>query len=126
VRNAVRIPASEVLRATLEESVASKEEKAGRKRLKDEYLRAQQVASAAWMPLDRGQLERLVAHVEAAVETDGCEHTLAATEAWATREDVDMERLRRGLEEYGGFCDCEVVMNVDVDEVFTPTRTTRA
>lgn len=45
--------------------------------------------------------------------------------AWATREEVDLERLRQGLEEYGGFCDCEVVMNVDADEVFTPARTPR-
>ena len=102
-----------------------KDEKAERKRLKDEYLRAQQEASAARMPLDRAQLEALLDHVEAAVEANGCDHTLAATEAWAAREDIDLERLHDGLEEYGGFCDCEVVMNVDADEVFTPVRTSR-
>ncbi|HEX2300754.1 MAG TPA: DUF2695 domain-containing protein [Pseudonocardiaceae bacterium] len=35
---------------------------------------------------------------------------------------MDLDRLHEGLEEYGGFCDCEAVMNVDVDEVFTPVR----
>jgi hypothetical protein len=63
--------------------MASKDEKAERKRLKDEYLRAQQEASAARMPLDRAQLESLLDHIEAAVEANGCDHTLVATEAWA-------------------------------------------
>jgi Protein of unknown function (DUF2695) len=30
-----------------------------------------------------------------------------------------------GLEEYGGFCDCEVVMNVDPDAIFEPVRQPR-
>jgi hypothetical protein len=77
------------------------------------------------MPLDRAQLKALLDHVEAAVEANGCDHTLAATEAWAARQDIDLERLHDGLEEYGGCCDCEVVMNVDADEVFTPVRTSR-
>ena len=45
--------------------MASKDEKAERKRLKDEYLRAQQAASAAHMPLDRAQLESLLEYVDA-------------------------------------------------------------
>jgi hypothetical protein len=105
--------------------VASKDQKAERKRLKDQYLRAQQAASAARMPLDRAQLEALLDHVDAAVADNGCDHTRAATDDWAAREGIDLERLHEGLEEYGGFCDCEVVMNVDVDEVFTPVRTPR-
>ena len=103
--------------------MASEDEKAERKRLRDEYLRAQQAASAARMPLDRAQLEALLGHVAAAVEADGCDHTLAATEAWAAGAGVDLARLREGLEEHGGFCDCEVVMNTDADDVFTPVRT---
>jgi hypothetical protein len=105
--------------------VASKDEKAERKRLKDEYLRAQQAESAARMPLDRPQLEALLKDVDAAVAANGCDHTLAATSNWAAREGIDLERLHEGLEEYGGFCDCEVLMNVDVDEVFTPVRAPR-
>ncbi len=96
-----------------------------RKRLKDEYLRAQQAASAARMPLVRAQLEALLDHVEAAVEANGCDHTLAATEGWAAQEGIDPERLREGLDEYSGFCDREVVMNVDADGVFTPVRSPR-
>ena len=105
--------------------VASSSEKAERKRLKDEYLRAQQAARAARMPLDRPQLEALLDHVDAAVTASGCDHTPAATDDWAQREGVDLERLHEGLEEYGGFCDCEVVMNVHPDAVFEPVRQPR-
>lgn len=101
------------------------DEKARRKRLKDDYLRAQQAASAARMPLERAQLEALLAHVDAAVLANGCDHTLAVTDAWAARHDLPLEPLYAGLEEYGGFCDCEVVMNVDPDEVFEPVRLPR-
>jgi hypothetical protein len=105
--------------------VTSKADKAERKRLKDEYLRAQQAESVPRMPLDRPQLEGLLEHVASAVAVNGCDHTRAATDDWAAREGIDVERLHEGLEEYGGFCDCEVVMNVDADEVFTPVRTHR-
>jgi hypothetical protein len=103
-----------------------KDQKAERKRLKDEYLRAQQATSSARMPLDRAQLDSVLAHVHAAVAANGCDHTLAATDGWADEEGIDLERLHEGLESYGGFCDCEVVMNVDADEVFVPVRTPRS
>ncbi|WP_448625437.1 DUF2695 domain-containing protein [Geodermatophilus sp. URMC 64] len=76
--------------------------------------------------LDRVQLIALLAHVDSAVASDGCGLTRAATDAWAVRAGVDPARLHAGLEEYGGFCDCEVVMNVDVDEVFPPVGSPRS
>jgi hypothetical protein len=106
--------------------MTSKDDKAERERLRNEYLRAQQTASAARMPLDRPQLEALLDHVEAALGADGCDHTPAATEAWAAREGVDPQQLLEGLGEYGGFCDCEVVVDVGADEVSTPVRASRA
>ena len=105
--------------------MGSRDEKAERKRLKDEYLRGQQAASSERMSLDRAQLESLLRYVEVAVQADGCDHTREAADAWALREGVDLVLLHRGLDEYGGFCDCEVVMNVDPDEVFTPVRQPR-
>ena len=105
--------------------MASKDEKARRKQLKDAYLRADQAASAALMPLDRAQLESLLDYVDATVGSEGCDHTRRATDAWATLHGVDLERLHEGLEEYGGFCDCEVVMNVDPDAIFEPVRQAR-
>jgi hypothetical protein len=105
--------------------VASKDEKARRKQLKDQYLRQEQATSGALMPLDRSQLESLLDQVEGAVEDNGCDHSRRATDAWATAHGVDVHPLHKGLEAYGGFCDCEVVMNVHPDEVFEPVRQPR-
>ena len=102
--------------------MASNEERARRKQAKDAYLQAAQARSAALMPLDRPQLEALLRHVDAALEANHCDHSRAATDAWADAAGVDVARLHAGLEEYGGFCDCEVVMNVDPEYVFEPVR----
>lgn len=104
---------------------SSKDERGRRKQLKDAYLRTQHAASAARMPLERTQLEALLVHVDDAVEANGCDHSWAVTDDWAAGEGVDLKALHEGLEEYGGFCDCEVVMNLDAEEIFTPVRTPR-
>ena len=97
--------------------------KAARKQLKDAYLRAQQATAAAHLPLTEKQLRDLLDHVTAAVQADGCDHSLTAASAWASRAGVDVEQLQAGLAFFGGYCDCEVAMNVDADDVFTPVRT---
>jgi hypothetical protein len=50
-----------------------------------------------------------------------CDGTLSAAREWAQRAGVDWPPLRRELEENGGYCDCEVVLNVfggDFDRIF--------
>ena len=75
---------------------------------------------AVLLPLDRTQLDALRGHVEALLEAADCDQTHRATGEWAARNGIALDRLREGLEEYGGFCDCEVVMNVDPALVFEP------
>lgn len=100
----------------------SKEEKARRKQVAAELARAEQAAHAAHMPLDRPQLEALLEHLERHVELVGCDHSTSATQSWARERDVAVPGLLRGFAEYGGYCDCEVVMNVDPDYVHVPVR----
>ncbi|WP_168200536.1 DUF2695 domain-containing protein [Allokutzneria sp. NRRL B-24872] len=79
-------------------------------------------ADAVALPLDRPRLESLLGHVETAVDAEGCDHGLRATDAWAARNGVPLDDLHRGLRGYGGHCDCEVVLNVDLDAVFPRVR----
>jgi len=47
-------------------------------------------------------------------ETWNCDHTLAKSAViLASMEDVDVERTLDFFQEYGGYCDCEVVLNVE-------------
>jgi Protein of unknown function (DUF2695) len=63
------------------------------------------------LALSRAQRVSLGQAIDVGLGGRGCDGTLRATEAWARRESLPWEPLRRGLEDHGGFCDCEVVLN---------------
>lgn len=100
----------------------TKEEKARRKQVAAELARTEQAARAAGMPLDRPRLEALLARLEEHLDGAGCDHSTSITRTWALEQDVQVPGLLRSLAEYGGYCDCEIVMNVDPDDVFVPVR----
>ncbi len=82
---------------------------------------------AGLLPLDRTQLDALREHLDAVIAAGGCDRSHRATDAWAAGHGIALDRLHEGLEEFGGFCDCEVVMNVDPVVVFDPaTREAQA
>jgi hypothetical protein len=98
--------------------VASQEERARRKRLRDAYKNAERTARSVLMPLGADSLGDLVDFVDARVSAVGCDHTRQFTVQWAADHEVSWERLVEGLDEFGGYCDCEVVMNCGPDDVF--------
>ncbi len=42
-----------------------------------------------------------------------CDHTLCETIGFLKQRHLDVDRVVTWLREYGGYCDCEVVFNVD-------------
>ena len=64
------------------------------------------------LPLEPVQTASLTRAIEAGLRDHGCDNTLHAARAWARREKVRWGWLRGALEERGGFCDCEVLLNV--------------
>ena len=64
------------------------------------------------MALDPPQRRSLTQAIHAGLRDRGCDNTLRAAQAWAGQEKVRWGWLRDALEERGGFCDCEVLMNV--------------
>jgi hypothetical protein len=48
--------------------------------------------------------------VDAAVQQDGCDHTLRATTGWLAQR-AETSAVVAWLAENGGYCDCEVVAN---------------
>jgi hypothetical protein len=60
-------------------------------------------------PAQRGALQRAI---DAGLSGRGWDNTLCAAKAWARREKVPWAWLRDELEDRGGFCDCEVLLNV--------------
>jgi hypothetical protein len=70
-------------------------------------------AARSAFPLPDESLQSLFAHVDRAVAQDGCVHTLKATDAWIAEHAVAREPLVAWLRDHGGYCDCEVVANVE-------------
>jgi hypothetical protein len=64
------------------------------------------------LALDQVQEASLTQAIQAGLREHGCDNTPRAAEAWARREKVRWGWLRNALEERGGFCDCEVLLNV--------------
>ena len=93
-------------------------DKARRRELRDAYKRAEAEARSAGLPLSREQLTALVGFVDELVVSDGCDHSLRHTRRWLVEHRLDEQQIIAALEELGGYCDCEVVMNCDPEEVF--------
>jgi len=45
-----------------------------------------------------------------------CHNDLRFTETWCKRNKMDFLRVKHILEFFGGYCDCEVLFNVDIKE----------
>jgi len=48
----------------------------------------------------------------------GCDQSTRHAVSWAESEGLEWTDLAGGIEELGGYCDCEIVMNVHPDDVF--------
>jgi hypothetical protein len=71
------------------------------------------------LSLSLEQQAALAAAVEARLRS--CDGTLRVAQEWARSAGVEWPSLRRELEDNGGYCDCEVVLNVfggDFDRTF--------
>ena len=62
--------------------------------------------------LEPAQAASLARAIDDGLRDHGCDNTPRAAQAWARREKVRWGWLRSALEERGGFCDCEVLLNV--------------
>ena len=64
--------------------------------------------------LKKRDAQSLFGYITRQLEKTGCDHTLTHAKAWLTRKFEDealREAVLRELEEDGGGCDCEVILN---------------
>jgi hypothetical protein len=92
------------------------------KRRKKELLRqfkARELAEARKkMCLQPDQLRALHGYLDEQLNRLGiaCDKTLSRTRTWAEREGLDAENVLASVREFGGCCDCEVLLNVTLDQ----------
>lgn len=93
-------------------------DKARRRFLRDAYKNAERVARTALLTIDQDQLEQLLDYVDERLGEQPCDHTARHAQRWAQSHRIEWETLAEGLLEFGGYCDCEIVMNVEPEAIF--------
>ena len=68
------------------------------------------------------QLRELLSYLESGLSGLGisCDHTLSRTLKWIEGANLDAGPVVAGLREFGGTCDCEVLLNVTPDKFGWP------
>src|SRR5947209_8681117 len=63
------------------------------------------------MPLTPEQLNRLLDYLDANLKS--CDHTTKLTAIFLNEENLDRDKVLPRLAEHGGYCDCEVLANLE-------------
>jgi hypothetical protein len=92
---------------------------ADRKReLKRAFKEREKESARSAMPLSEEQLNDLLDYLDERLPEVGCDHSLRLTREWAATNAVEARALATSVEHFGGFCDCEVLANVDPESIF--------
>ena len=80
-----------------------------KRRMKSEWAASQRPQYI----LEREQVEDLFAFLDHVLDETPCDHTLRHTAKWIGKNcpDDKKEAVFREIQEMGGYCDCEVLMN---------------
>jgi hypothetical protein len=92
--------------------MASQEERDRRKVLARELAERKRQEAESRMPLSKEDLAALFDHLDQAL-AEGCDHSLRLTRAFLASRSLTESAIVPWLGEYGGFCDCEVLANVE-------------
>lgn len=65
------------------------------------------------LPMPADLFHQLFSVLNEQLSTDECDHSLRWTEEFLADSDVDTDAVVEWLAEQGGFCDCEVIANVE-------------
>jgi hypothetical protein len=89
-----------------------------RRERKRAFKHEEQLFSQQTIALGEASLSRLLAHLDARLSEVACDHSLRLTLAWAEENGVKPDELVSSLEQFGGYCDCEVLANVELESIF--------
>ncbi len=90
----------------------SKPEKKRRQAIVEEIAQRGAAEAEARMPISKVHLTQLFDHLDVAL-AEGCDHTLSLTRTFLQTHQLSEATIVPWLGEYGGYCDCEVLANVE-------------
>ena len=83
-----------------------------RKAIAKQLAQRAHAAAEAQMPISKANLAALFDHL-GVVLVSGCDHTNRFTQAFLQQHGLSESAIVPWLGEYGGYCDCEVLANVE-------------
>ncbi len=83
------------------------------KRLKAQWRDQQRKVALAGLPLPVAELKAMFDMLNVEVPRQGCDHTRRLSRAWLESRGRDVERVFAWLDTQGGYCDCEILANVE-------------
>lgn len=83
-----------------------------KKELKNAWREQERQNLTASIPMPLQDLRGLFDYLDQEGEA-GCDHTLRLTAEFLQKRGLDVERIVPWLREHGGYCDCEVLANVE-------------
>jgi hypothetical protein len=92
--------------------MATQAERDRRKALVQEIADRKRKEAESRMPLSKEDLAALFDHLDQAL-VEECDHTLRLTRAFLASRSLPESVIVPWLGEYGGYCDCEVLANVE-------------
>jgi hypothetical protein len=88
-------------------------DKSQKKAIQARVRREQRKAALAALPLPVGELRAMFDMLDAELARQACDHTHRLTKAWLVDRGHDAAAVVAWLASNGGYCDCEVVANVE-------------
>jgi hypothetical protein len=82
-----------------------------KKKLKDAFKAKECQSLEASMPLSKSDLKALFDYLDETMSS--CDHSLTLTTDFLNAHSLNLEKIIPWLREHGGYCDCEVLGNVE-------------
>lgn len=86
---------------------------AKKKQLQTQWRDQQRKAALEALPLAVDDIKAMFDMLDIGIPKSGCDHTRRLTETWLRNRGHDVGRVFAWLDTQGGYCDCEILANVE-------------
>jgi hypothetical protein len=91
----------------------SQEEKQRRKAIHNELKQKADAEKLVALPMPKEKLSAFFDYLDQQLTAHDCDDTLRFTQEFAAIQNLAFEPIKQWLGEFGGYCDCEALANVE-------------
>ena len=91
----------------------SQQEKCRRKHIRNNLKQQERESFVQSLPVNQEVFKQLFDYLNAELQLHGCNHTDKLTRYFLDKNCANTDEVIEWLNEHGGFCDCEIVWNVE-------------